>query len=264
MDSVVIQSAPASKEAPPASPAAGDKPAFLPDKFWKDGKADFEGLAKSYAELEKVKPAPSQQTPEEIAAAAKAAEELAAGKPQTLEAAKPEMSEIPGVTKSAQEAATKELAETGALSAETYAALEKAGYKKATVDQYIKGIQADQENGARTVTEMKAITGGTEQYDAMIGWMTASLQPAEIEGYNKAMNSRDNAMIELAIRGMHSKYVKANGSDPTLLGGSGNGGTGGAVYANWAQVTAAMADHKYKSDDAYRKQVSDQLARSSI
>lgn len=252
MESVTIQAAPAGQEAPVGDASA--KPTFLPDKFWKDGKADYEGLAKSYAEIEKVKATPAQ-TPEE---AAKVAEQSA------LEAKPPEMSEIPGITKSARETATKELTETGALSAETYASLEKAGYNKATVDSYLKGINADQEAGARTVTAMKAITGGDEQYGAMVGWMSATLSPAEIAGYNKAVSSQDAAMIELAVRGMHSKYTKANGSDPQLLGGRTGGTNAGDVYENWDQVRKAMSNADYRTDEAYRKKVAAKLDRSNI
>lgn len=256
MESVVIQSAEASKDAPALSgdATAAAKPTFLPEKFWKDGKADYEGLAKSYAEIEKVKATPSP-TPEDVTADASKT---------TLEVTAPEMSEIPGVTKSARELATKELTETGALSSETYASLEKAGYNKATVDSYLKGINADQEAGARTVTEMKSIAGGEEQYGAMVGWMTATLTPAEISGYNKSVSSQDKAMIELAVRGMHSKYTKANGSDPQLLGGNAGGtNNAGDSYENWEQVREAMANPKYKSDDAYRKKVAAKLDRSS-
>lgn len=39
---------------PPAPPpAASERPDYIPEKFWKDGKADLESLAKSYAEAEK-------------------------------------------------------------------------------------------------------------------------------------------------------------------------------------------------------------------
>lgn len=61
-------------------PAAEDKPEFLPDKFWREGKADYEALAKSYTGLEQllgkkanaVMVPNEKSTPEEIAAFRKA------------------------------------------------------------------------------------------------------------------------------------------------------------------------------------------------
>ena len=42
----------ASEAARFAAPASGERPEYIPEKFWKDGKPDIENLAKSYGELE--------------------------------------------------------------------------------------------------------------------------------------------------------------------------------------------------------------------
>jgi len=42
----------ASEAARFAAPAAAERPDYVPEKFWKDGKPDLESLAKSYGELE--------------------------------------------------------------------------------------------------------------------------------------------------------------------------------------------------------------------
>lgn len=45
-------------QAAPVDGAVAIRPEYIPEKFWKDGKVDSEGLAKSYTELEKAKATP--------------------------------------------------------------------------------------------------------------------------------------------------------------------------------------------------------------
>lgn len=260
MDKVEITAEETGPDAPAkeAAPLAGERPAWCPEKFWKaDGTADTEGLAKSYTELEAARAKPAQ-TPEEKAAAdaAKVAEDAA-------KAAAPAASSIPGVSAETTARATTELADGGELTAETYAELLKAGYSKEIVDNYVRGTRADEAAAAQTVTAMKGITGGDDQYAAMVGWMQDTLTPVEIAGYNASVNSRDNAVIELAVRGMFAKYAAVNGHDPKLLGGR-TGGSVGDVYESAAQLTKDQRNPLYKSDDAFRRRVEEKLGRSNI
>lgn len=245
-------------DAPKAPVAEEGKPVWVPEKFWKDGKVDSEGMARSYSELEKLQGGklPSDVPAEETtpADAEKVAADAAAAAP----------SSIPGVSVGVQDACTKDLTETGVLSETSYESLSKAGYSRETVDAYVRGINADQASGEAAVKELKGIVGGEEQYSVMSAWMMATLTPAEITGYNKSVTSRDRAVIELAVRGMHAKYAAANGTDPQLLGGRAGSQGRGEVYESIAQLTRDQRDPLYKTDEAFRKRVSDKLSRSSI
>jgi hypothetical protein len=205
---------------------AAQKPEWVPDKFWKDGKVDTEGLAKSYAELEK-KTAEPTKTPE--------TKPTDANGPEGEEAFKPFF---------------KEFEETGALSEKSFEALQKIGLPKGVVEQYIAGIQASQAAAEARIFDS---VGGKETYERMATWAKENLSPAEIAAYNKALVGGE-AEASLAVSG---KPVK-------LLGGQSSGSGSTQAFKSWAQVTEAMGDPRYKEDPAYRDEVSQRLAVSDL
>jgi len=76
------------------------------------------------------------------------------------------------------------------------------------------------------------------------------------------MTSQDPNMIRLAIQGLNARYRSE--AEPSLLqGGTGTVSSGGRFESN-AELTAAMSDPRYSKDPAYRQQVADKLARSSL
>lgn len=154
---------------------------------------------------------------------------------------------------------SNEFAEKGELSQDAYAKLEKAGIPKAVVDIYIQGQQALVE---RLQTTAFAEAGGEDAYTAMTQWATANMSDAEIDAYNRAVNSNNPDVIKLAVNGLKGLYQAANGSEPNLIGGD-QGEASGSVYESWAQVTQAMRDPRYSKDPAYRRQVEQMLARSN-
>lgn len=231
---------------PPASGTEGtppaDRPSWLPEKF-----KSPEDMAKAYSELES----------------------KLGGKPADPPADPPKDGlEIPPDPQAAladkglnlQDFST-EFAQTGELSAESYAKLEKAGFDKNLVDQYIEGQRAV---AARFEADIMTEVGGTEKYTEMVTWAKANLSPAEIDAYNAAVSSGNADQAKLAALGLGAKFQKAVGSDPQrLLGGQGNA-TGGDVFESMAQVTAAMKDPQYKTDPAFRAKVQAKLARSNV
>ncbi|OQW34864.1 MAG: hypothetical protein A4E20_01420 [Nitrospira sp. SG-bin2] len=249
---------------PASKPEA--KPEWLPEKFWKEGKADFEGLAKSYGELEKAKPAqpkagdpPAQPTGEQTP---KAGEQP----PKASEQA--QQTNIPGIT---QEQSTKywgELNSTGGkLSDASYAELAKAGYPRELVDNYIAGVTAKHAQAKTaadaTIADVKGTVGGEQAYQAMIDWAGANLSESEIAEFNEAVSSGKLSIMKLAVAGLNDKFSQANGTEPNLLSGRGNDAYTGDVFKSQAEITRAMRDPRYKQDPAYRKEVEQKIARSS-
>jgi Phage T7 capsid assembly protein len=221
-------------EAPVTPPVDGAKPArpeHVPEKFWnaEKGTVDTDALLKSYTELEKGKAPADEKPPEgETDPAAEA-----------VKAAQLDMGTL-----------SEEFAQAGKLSDASYAALEKAGIPKATVDQYIAGQQALA--GARDA-EGFALAGGQEQYGKMVQWALANLSEAEQSAFDTAVVGSPASMNQ-AITALKSKYEAANGSDPKLLGGQqgGGGSEGDTPFASRAEVTVAMRDPRYSRDPAYR------------
>ncbi len=256
--------APVKGERPPSTPQ-GTRPDYLPEKFWKDGKPDYEGLAKSYAELEKNRTKPASELPVPPKPEEKPKEEQP---PKPEEKPKEEQPQgdvisIPGVT---PEQATKyqtELAQ-GNLSEASYGELAKAGYPKVMVSAYIRGLQAEQAEGVAQATEMKKIAGGEAEYATMTEWMANNLPPEEVADYNKAVSSGNKFVMKAAVEAAHQRFVKANGTAPNLLGGHGNTQPSGDVFRSQSEITAAMRDPRYKKDAGYRSDVLEKIKRSEF
>ena len=66
-----------------------------------------------------------------------------------------------------------------------------------------------------------------------------------------------------AIKSLNARRQVEEGQAPTLLQGD-TGGTGGNSFKSVAQLTKAMNDPRYTSDPAYRDEVTEKLAQSSI
>jgi hypothetical protein len=212
-----------------------ERPAWLPEKF-----KTPEDLASAYAELSK---------------------KLGQGGAETPPATPP--AETPGEpAQEAREAVEKagldfdayvsEFAEKGALSAETYAALEKAGIPKAVVDGYVEGQVARAE---KMTAEVQGVIGTAEEYQRTIQWAATNLSPAEVEAFNKAMDSGDLGQMKLAASGLKSRFETANGREPATNIQGGVTGPAVAPFGSRAEVTRAMNDPRYRTDEAYRAEV---------
>ncbi len=153
-----------------------------------------------------------------------------------------------------------EFTEKGELSAETYEKLEKAGFNKATVDGYIAGQQALAE---QYQSRIEAHVGGADALNDMIEWAAQNLSQEEKVAFNSTVDAGDEAALKLALDGLKAKFTSSNGDEPKLLGGE-NKGASSSVFRSTSELTEAMRDPRYAKDEAYRKDVEERLARSSI
>lgn len=159
-------------------------------------------------------------------------------------------------------------AESGMLQDEDYGELEKAGFSRNMVDNYLAGLQynaaQDSALNAQQVSQIKTEFGGAEQYDAMTTWAAENMEPDEIAAFNRIVQgSNDGAQIRLAIAGLYAQYTASEGREPQLLGGKPSSSSG-SKFESTAQVIEAMNDPRYQTDPAYRKAVEKQLARSAV
>jgi hypothetical protein len=225
------------------TPPAAERPAYIPEKFWKDGKVDTEGMAKSYSELEKkntAKPAEGEQTPGE-----KKPGEQTTETPKGDEVFKPFFDEFE---------------KNGQLSDESYAALEKQGFSRSIVDAYARGVQAQRAEHEGKVFEA---VGGQEQYAKVVDWAGKNLSQPEIDAFNSLLQTGSPDQIALAATGLNTRYQAANGSPAKLLHGS-SSGSAVAPFRSSSEVTRAMSDARYKTDEAYRDEVAARLAISDV
>ena len=96
----------------------------------------------------------------------------------------------------------------------------------------------------------------------MSTWAKTGLKPAEAKAYNDALDTGNRETIDMAVRGLQSKYVEAVGKDPDLV----MGGNKPGVDAYNSPQEASDALHKaQKSGDPAQIHAAEQKAlRSNV
>lgn len=241
------------KEAPASTqnirpPEGVNRPAWLPEKF-KDG----DELAKSYAELEKhLGKSQAPPEPEPAAPVVPPVQGDGTPPPETPPVAAPGADDF--------DKYSQEFAEKGALSPETYKALEAKGIPKKFVDAFIDGQKAKSSLDEHKVYQM---AGGQETYAKMTEWASNNLSPAEIEAYNAAVSSGNEAQITFALNGVKARYEAKAGPARTLMG-QGSTQQGLRPFATHEAMVAAMKDPRYGSSPEYRSEVMQRLSVSKF
>ena len=164
---------------------------------------------------------------------------------------------------------SKEYQKDGKLSEESYTELEEAGFPRAVVDAYIRGVtQGNTEAAAlaeKDVDEILTSAGGREGYEKLMQWASDSFTDAEKEAYNRAVNMGDKYIAKLAVQGMVARYEAEYGHDPKLVNGGGR-----AVddtkdgFKSRADMVAAMSDKRYGRDPDYTRDVEQKVANSKL
>lgn len=152
----------------------------------------------------------------------------------------------------------KEFAEAGSLSEDTYKMLADKGLGKDTVDAYIAGQQALAE---RNVQELHSVAGGTEQFNEMVEWANDNLPESEIDALNQMVSKQETA--KFALQGLYARYRNEAG-EPNLIDNGTTAVTNSRGYASTKEMTREMADPRYRTDPAFRKQVEMKIARSQF
>jgi hypothetical protein len=237
-------------------PAEGpQRPDWCPEQFFKDGKVDNEGLAKSYAELRSKMDGKSPEAPKADEAPGEPPVD-ATGKIKADEKKEGE-EEAPSPLTSAMDTARSEWAEKQEVSEETVAALEAAGIPKDVFNLYLEGLKAQT---AQLVTQIHEIAGGKDTYEAATAWAAKSLKPEDIEAFNAALDNP--AARETAIIGLVARYQKAVPSEGSIVTPNDTPPAGSDVFASRDELVAAQKDPRYASDPKYRQEVADKLSRS--
>lgn len=228
------------------------RPEWLPEKF-----KSPEDLAKAYSELEKklggkpkeeVKPEAKSETEEDNSDAEASESEKAAR----------DAAENAGLN---FDDLSFKYMENGSLDDGDYAALEKSGIPKHIVDQFIAGQEAILNTTRSQVFES---VGGEDTYVAMTEWAAENLSETEIDAFNRAVNSNDLSMVQMAVKGLKAQYAASEGFEPKRTVTGGNAKKGADVYRSIAELEKDMGDTRYRNDPAFRRDVEQKLARSDI
>ena len=210
------------------------RPNWLPEKF-----KSAEELAKAYGELEKKMSAPQQEeqptesveentTPEEVQQLDKYYDEFI---------------------------------EKNELSEKSYEELDALGLPKDLVDGYIAGQKALADND---VSEVQKVVGGQDNYAQLLDWSSKNLSQSEKDAFNNTIDNGSTEQVKMAVQGLMGRAgMSADNQQQDLFEGSVDN-TNTDVFGSVAQVTDAMNDPRYQKDPAYRKEVEEKLARSSV
>lgn len=233
-------------EETPLPSEAGQKQATQEEERLLAGKyKSVEDLEKGYAEL--VKKLGSQSKPQEETA----------DTPTQKEGNDPQSQKVEGAN---LDRYAEEYMESGELSADSYAELEKMGFPREMVDAYVAGQEAIQE---RFVNQVTSIVGGGDRYDALMRWAENNLSNDEIQAYNNTLASEDFNQIKMALENVQMKYIEKHGVMPNhLTMGDTSSSTDAGGYQSVAQIQADMSDPRYQTDSAYRRKVENKMANT--
>jgi len=213
---------------PADSPAEPEVPAWMPEKFVREGKPDYKALADSYQEAQKFisgkQPPPPKETP-----APKAAPE-----PKKGDGTNPWAEE--NINKWAQEAAEN----GGYLSEESYAQIP---VPRPFVDMWIQTMADKAQSGAaKDVEEF----GGQEGWQEVQSWASANYTQEEKDAWAQAQRV-GGPLKKMAIQNLKARYAEENGTPaPRRIAGGPGVARGGAPFTKMEQVVKAMADPRYK------------------
>lgn len=210
-----------------------EKPEWLPDKF-----DSPEALAEAYRNLE---------------------QKLGDDAPEKLETI--ETPEAGDIDQTKLEPFAKEYFETGELSENSFNQLEGMGLSRDIVNAFIDGQRAQHQ---QEVNRIYDAAGGQQNYTDTLAWAAENLSEAEVETYNKTVESGDYEAAATAVKGLQARHHQAAGTPPQLLKSEPQGPGGPTPYESVAQLTKDMESREYKTDPAYRKKVENRLAISDI
>ena len=113
------------------------------------------------------------------------------------------------------------------------------------------------------VNSVQNAAGGEANYNRVIEWAASNLPDAQINAFDSVVDSGNPAAIGIAFQGLQSQYNEANGYEGRMLQGKPASSTGD-VFRSQAELVAAMGDHRYDNDPAYRADVVRKLDQSDL
>lgn len=237
-------------------PAADEIPDYVPEKFRKDGKADYESLAKAYAELEKKLSAPKTKETDD------GSDDDGAGDGDGADGddgGDPDGAAADGGSALSAElfsTAEAEWADAGELTADTREKIIKSGIPEATLDTYLAGVKALSDALTASVHEA---AGGEEAYNAAIKWAAEAWPASKIEKFDASL--ADGDLMPTMVTALMAEYTKANPGEGSLTQ-PGGGAPSGDVYHDAEEFTRDLQEADLKNDAMARRKAVQKLERS--
>lgn len=148
------------------------------------------------------------------------------------------------------------------LSEETRKPLDEK-YGKAVVDTFLGAIKAQneavlqqtkeaqkaaEEANKQAVEWSNELVGGEENWTAMSDWAVENLSDEQLDSFNKAMDSGDKYIQELAIKDLKSKYHEAEGdTNATLISGDSTASVDSGSPLSSSEYIAEMTSPEFRA-----------------
>ena len=144
----------------------------------------------------------------------------------------------------------------------------RSGYETAEDQSQEEVAEEDQELETAVLSQEEEATimesiGGAEAFSAVQEWARDNLDQAELDAYNREVNSGDYYRARNALQSLQYAYQDNVGSEPALIGGKLSGNSAD-VFRSTQEVMAAMSDPRYLNDTAYTQDVQEKLYRSDV
>ena len=157
--------------------------------------------------------------------------------------------------------ATRAINESGQLSEELtqqIAGMDPVDVFQAMKDGYTQAPDLSQDQ----VNAVTNSVGGVEAYQALVQWAQDNWDPAQVESFDRVMDSGDINNIMFAVQALYYNYTDKMGSDGNTLQGKPAEAQSG--FRSQQELIQAMNDPRYDNDPAYRQDVIDKLDRSNL
>ena len=157
----------------------------------------------------------------------------------------------------------KEFEQNGQLSEEAIDKLSSMDSKE-LIKAYLQYNQQAKTNQVQQ-SEIDAIqqsVGGPEAYQEMLEWAASNLNETEIAEYNQVTSSGDAVAIKFAVAALANRYRNTDGYEAPLVSGK-KAKSEKKTFRSHAELSRAIADPRYSTDPAFRKDVEEKLSRST-
>jgi hypothetical protein len=160
-----------------------------------------------------------------------------------------------------------EYEQSNKLSAESYAALEKAGYSQQFIDSYIQGQESIAD---KFVAQVINYAGGKDRFDKIVTHMQSG-DKESVESLYEAMERQDlkaiRTILNLGMQSHTKKFGKAPARSVTKTVPSSpakRNSQAAQGYASQREMVSDMGKPEYRHDPAFRAKVEARVAASSF
>lgn len=141
----------------------------------------------------------------------------------------------------------------GTISAEDFAAIEKAGLSK---EQFSMMADAQKAIQLKNNDTLYNVVGGQKNYESLKSFAAEHLGDEEIDAYNQALRSGNMKVAEIAVLGLKAMHDRENGRKPQQrLTSDGIDQSVIAPYESQQALIKDLNSRQYRIDSEFRKQV---------